>query len=183
MPWLNILWSTLAGAAVLFVWGALCWIALPHHFGDFKRIPNEADVEGALVRAAPQPELYTVPHWDPYPEGMRDKDFRARFKRGPNAHVFVLRDVMEAPGTFGKGFLMNAVVAFVSAVLLHSGWLGVTGLAPTVGLFALLGAFAHGVNPAQHAIWMGYPWRPVLTGLFDGVVGFALLGVVLHLLR
>jgi hypothetical protein len=183
MNWMDILWSTLTGAAVLFVWGAICWIVLPHHFGDWKRLPNEAELEAALVKSAPTPELYHLPHWGPYAQGMKDKDYRERFKRGPNAHVVVMRDVMESGATFGKGFLMNAVVAFACAVLLHSGWLGVTGFAPTVGLFALLGLFAHGVNPAQHAIWMGYPWRPVLTGLFDGVVGFALLGIVLHLLR
>ena len=183
MDWLDVLWGTLAGAGVLFVWGALCWIALPHHFGDWNRFANEPDVEAALVKGAPAPELYALPHWDSYPEGMKDKALRERFKRGPNAHVIVLRDVMEQPGTFGKGFLLNAAVAFVCTALLHAGWFGVTGFAPTVGLFALLGALAHGVNAAQHAIWMGYPWRPVLTGLFDGVVGFALLGLVLHLLR
>jgi hypothetical protein len=183
MPWTDILWSTLAGAGVLFVWGAICWVALPHHFGDWQRLTTETEIETALVRGKTGLGLYAVPHWDAYPEGARDKDFRARFKRGPNAHVHVIADSSENPGTFVKGFLMNAVVAFACATLLHAGWFGVTGLAPTVGFFALLGAFAHGVNPAQHAIWMGYPWRPVLTGLFDGVVGFALLGVVLHLLR
>jgi hypothetical protein len=183
MSWMDVLWSTLAGAAVLFVWGAICWIALPHHFGDWNRLAHDEGVEAALVKSAPKPELYALPHWDAYPEGMKGAALRERFKRGPNAHIIVLRATMEKPGTFGQGFLMNAVVAFACAVLLHSGWFGVTGLAPTVGLFALLGLFAHGVHPVQHAIWMGYPWRPVLTGLFDGIVGFALLSVVLHLLR
>jgi hypothetical protein len=183
MDWLDVLWGTLAGAGVLFVWGAVCWVALPHHFGDWHRLEHEDAVEAALVKSAPKPELYMLPHWGGYAQGPRDKEYRARYARGPNAHIVIFGNVGESPGVFGKGFLLNAVVAFVCAALLQAGWFGVTGFAPTVAFFALLGLLVHGVNPAQHAIWMGHPWRPVLTGLFDGVVGFALLGVVLHLLR
>ena len=183
MDWMSVLWSALAGAGVLFVWGAICWVALPHHFGDWNRLPNEGDVERALAASPPATGLYALPHWAPYPQQMRDKAFRERFRRGPNAHLYVIGDCSESPGTFLKGFLLNLVVAFALTVLLHRGWLNLIDLPRTVLFFAGLGGLVHGVNPASHAIWMGYPWRPVLTGLFDGVVGFTLLGLVLHLLR
>jgi hypothetical protein len=183
MDWMSVLWSALAGAGVLFVWGAMCWIVLPHHFGDWSRLGNEEEVDRALSAAPPPPGLYMLPHWGPYPQGMKDKAYRERFLRGPNAHIHVLRDCFENPGTFLRGFLLNLAVAFVAAYLLQRGFLGVTGLAHTVLLFALLGALVHGVHASQHAIWMGYPWRPVVTGLFDGIVGWSLLGLVLHLLR
>lgn len=183
MDWMSVLWSALAGAGVLFVWGAICWVALPHHFPDWKRLTNEGDVERALAASPPSTGLYALPHWETYPQGMKDKAFRERFKRGPNAHVYVIGDCSESAGTFLRGFLLNLLVAFLCAYLLHRGVFHVTDLAHTVILFAVLGGLVHGVNAAQHAIWMGYPWRPVLTGLFDGVVGFALLGLVLHLLR
>jgi hypothetical protein len=180
---MSVLWSTLAGAGVLFVWGAICWVALPHHFGDWKRLANEGEVERALAALPPATDLYALPHWNAYPQGMKDKAFRERLKRGPNAHVYVIGDCSESPGVFVRGFLLNVVVAFALTVLLQRGWLNLVGLPRTVAFFAGLGGLVHGANAASHAIWMGYPWRPVFTGLFDGVVGFALLGLVLHLLR
>lgn len=183
MPWLAILWGALAGAAALFVWGALCWVALRHHFGDWQALGEEGPLEAALAKAAAAPGLYALPHWDRFQGGAADPAFQARFARGPNAHLFVIRDVSQAPGTFLKGLLLNFATAALLAVLLYGGFLAVHGLVSTVVLFSALGLLAHGANPAQRSIWMGYPWRPVFTGLFDGVVGFALLGLVLHLLR
>ena len=179
----EILWGTLAGGAVLFVWGAVCWMALGHHFGDWKALDQQAGVDEALARSTSGPGLYAIPHWDTYAKGLSDPALRERMKKGPNAHVVVLVNCMESPLTFLKGALLQFAVAAALASLLYGGVFAVTGLLNTVVLFAALGALTHLIVPAQHAIWMGYPWRPVLSGLFDGVVGFALLGLVLHLLR
>lgn len=184
MPWMQVLWGALAGAAVLFVWGAVCWMALPHHFGDWKPLPDEGAVEAVLAQSPPAPSMYALPHWGAHAKGPNDPAYAARVQRGPNAHLIVLpNSCAMGPGVFLRGFLLQLAVAAFFAALLFSGTLALHGLVRTVAVFALLGAVVHGVVPALRCIWMRYPARPAWTTLLDGVSGFALLGLVLHLLR
>ena len=181
MPWGEILLGTGLGAVALFVWYAVCWMALGHHNRDFKAVPNRAAVEAALRDAGATEGFYTLPHWHDFEGGMGDPAFAKRYEEGPNALIVGHRPRPAMEGiVFVHGFLLDVVQALGCALLFHFvGGFG-ANLPATVVFFALAGAFVHFVPHASHSVWMKFPWSHALKSTFDGAVGFALVGVVLH---
>ena len=181
MPWTEVLLGALAGGLALFVWNAVCWMALPHHHADFRPLANEEDLSYALGRAGVKPGVYMLPHMENYKGGMKDPALDARWKKGPNVTVTVMPAGPCMMGSaFLKGYGLTVLEAFAGAVILHwtAGSLG--SLPRTLGFFAGLGALVNGARPLSQVIWMKYPLRNAMTLVFDGVVGYALMGLVLH---
>lgn len=184
MSWMHVLIAAGAGGLALFVWNALCWMAFHHHDSDFHRVPKPADVEKALEGAGLGAGMYMLPHEEDYPGGMKDPALHARWAKGPN--VFM---VVSPPGpcmagaTFGIGFLVNVLEALGCAVAFHYAAVHLPDLGRAVGFTAMLGALVHGGPHLTQAVWMKYPWRHTLKSVFDGVAGFALVGLVLHFIR
>jgi hypothetical protein len=178
MPWSDVLLATLAGGAVLFVWGAISWVALPHHHGDFRAFPKDAEdaVTDALARTGAEPGMYMVPHYANY-AGFKDPALTERYERGPNGQVLLIPggDCMQG-STFVYGFLLNLLVAF-AAVVLYANLDPILCDGRRLLLFAGLGALVHGAPGLQQVVWMKHPLRDALTATFDGVVGFVLLAL------
>jgi hypothetical protein len=182
MPWTDILLASLAGAVALFVWSAIAWMGLPHHHGDFRPIPGDDDLAAALARAKVGPGVYMMPHFLNFEGGFKDPALAQRFERGPNATITVIPPGPCMRGsTFLKGLLLDVLIAFSGAVIYHFTAGGLGGTVRTIVFFACLGAFVNGAPTLAQVVWMSYPLRNALTVIFDGVVGFALLGLVLRL--
>ena len=165
MLWLPILVAT----AAAFIAGAVLWMVLPHHQGDFQRLPGEADVMDALRRSGAAPGQYMVPYLTP--QQRNDATAMAAIAAGP-AGIVVLR----RPGPPGMGkqlaqqFVYHLVVSFVVAYLATR---SLSGGAEYLSVFRIVGtaamlAYVAGVVPS--AIWFGRPWRVVLHDAIDGVV-------------
>jgi hypothetical protein len=184
MTWTDVFLATLAGGVVLFIWGAICWIALPHHHGDYRAFPkaDEDAVTRALEATRAGPGMYAVPHFANY-GGMKDPALNERYQRGPNATV-----VLTPPGpcmqgsTFLKGFVLDLAAAFAAAVILRYVNPGIEGTPRRVLFFAGIGALVAGFPAFQQVIWMKGPVRNAVTATFDGIVGFALVGLTYELL-
>jgi hypothetical protein len=178
MPWTDVFLAAAAGAAVLFVWGALCWIVLPHHHGDYRAFPRDAEdaVSAALAATGAKPGMYMVPHYANY-AGMKDPALTERYARGPNGSVLLTPPGACMQGrTFLLGFLLDLAAAFAAAVLYAN-------LDPVLSdgrktlLFAGLGALVQGFPGLSQVVWMKGPSRNALTAVFDGVVAFVLLAL------
>lgn len=184
MSWTEVLLAALAGGFVLFVWGAICWMALPHHHGDFRALPKaeEDAVAGAVGATGAKAGLYAVPHFRNY-AGMNDPALAARYERGPNFSltVFPPGPCMQA-GTFVKGFALDVLAAFAAAVIWRYASPELGTLAKRVLFFAGVGALVNGFPGLSQVVWMKSPLRNALTMTVDGVVGFALLALTFHLL-
>lgn len=176
-----LIWSSLAGGAVMFVWYAVAWMALPHHHGDFRSLGRSTPLRDAARSASPPPGLYMSPHYGDFPGGMKDPAFAAEQEKGPSFWMVVMRPGCGAGARpFLSAFGLNVLEAFVVAWIL-SGLSGVLGCLPcTVGVAVGLGAFARLGAYGALSVWMQLPRRYVLTTLFDAVVAFALAGLVIH---
>jgi hypothetical protein len=180
MPWTDVLIAALAGGAALFVWGAICWMVLPHHHGDFRPLPkaDEEAMSSALAATRAGPGTYVVPHYANY-AGMKDPAFADRYARGPNAMVTVTPPGPCMPGsTFAKGFLLDLLAAFAAAVVWRYAALSIGGAGKRLLFFAGVGALVHGFPTFQQVVWTKAPLRSAVTHLLDGIVGFVLLALV-----
>lgn len=182
MDWTWILIGTVAGAAVMFFWLGLAWMALPHHKPDFRGIPDPEGLDAVLDKLEDGKALYCYPFMMDYPGGQSDPDFKTRMEKGPNAMITILpRGDCMGGAMFLRGFLLNLLDAFVLAVLCSVLAADVPGLMDKVALGAGVGAFLGISSYGGMSNWMFLPWRFACMSVLDRIVGFALIGVALHL--
>ena len=183
MPWDKILLAAAAGGAVLFVWNAIVWMALQYHNRDFRKLDDSQGVSDALTKSGATPGFYNIPHYHEYAGGMKDPAFHERYKKGPNAFIVVGKPGPCMEGSaFVKGFVLTVLEGFAIAVLLHFSGGNVVGMPRTIGFCAALGAFSHGGAAIAQSIWMQFPWAHAWKTVFDGVVGYALAGLVVRMI-
>jgi hypothetical protein len=181
MDWTWILIGTAAGAAVMFFWLGLAWMALPHHQADFRGVPQPEGLDAVLDKLEHGKAFYCYPFMNDYPGGQNDPDFKARMEKGPNAMITVLpRGDCMSGAVFLRGFLLNLLDAFGLALLCSVLASHVPGLPDKVALCAVVGAFLGISSYGGMSNWMFLPWRFSWMSVLDRVIGFALIGVVLH---
>jgi hypothetical protein len=184
MDWTSILLGGVIAAIVLFVWSGIAWMGLRHHMDDYRAAPKDQALIDALGRLPPVDAFYSIPHFSEFAGGMKDPALDARYRQGPNAIV-----IRTPPGpcmsgaTFGKGFAINLVEGIGCAALLQMVRDHVTGFFGTVLFYAGVGAFLAVAVFFSLRVWAMLPWRFTLTNTFDKIVGYALLGIVMHLTR
>ncbi len=183
MDWMALLTGTAAGAVVLFVWYAVAWMVLPHHKGDFCPVPDSGPLEQALAKLEVKGKFYYLPYKGNYEGGHKNLDFQKRQAQGPNA-MFMMMSLGNpmTGGTFVRGFLLNALEAFVCAGVLMLTADKLAGLWCQVGTLATLALCMSAAGYGALSNWMFLPWRFCWTSTLDRVVGFSLVGVVLYFL-
>jgi hypothetical protein len=147
-----------------------------YHAGDYKAVPRQDDVMGALRPFSIPPGDYCLPR----PSSMKDMgsaEHKARVEKGPNLIFTVLPpDASFMGATMAKWFLYCVVAAFVTAY--------VTGVAYGPGatypqIFRLAGTVgfaSFAMALPQFSIWYRRSWKTTLLSMFDGLVYGCLIG-------
>ena len=156
--WLPIVVS---GVALFFAsWAA--WMVLPHHKVEWKALPNEDAVMGALKSAGPG--QYMFPHCRP--EDWKSAEFKAKMQAGPNGNVVV----WPGPCNMGKNMfctviffiVANFIIAYLAAQALEPGqsFMDVFQFVGTAGILT------YGTANILNGIWFG---RKMVADIVDGV--------------
>lgn len=165
--WLPIL---LSGVAVFFV-SFLMWMVMPHHKGDWKKLPDEDALMDALrTQGAKGGTQYAFPHCASG-ASMKDPVWMAKFERGPKGFLIMRPD---GPLSMGRSlvtsFLFNvvtaALVAYVATMAIPAG-----AEKAFVFRFVMTVAFlANSMGLVWGAIWFDRSWGSTLREMFDGAV-------------
>lgn len=170
MVTLGALWLPILLSAVLvFVASSIVWTVLPHHRNDFRGLPDEEAVRGALSDPDPEPGQYHVPY-APDREAYGSEEVQRKFEEGPVAAITVLPDGAPSMGKqFVQWFLyavaVSVVAAYVAGRTLPAG-------AEYLEVFRVTGTVAwvaYGAGYVGDAIWFGRPWGFSLKMLIDGL--------------
>lgn len=164
---MKLLKGALLGGAVLFLWSAVSWMALPWHHAGFKAFTPEQPVLAALDAAAPESGVYLAPA--PSPD---------REPGGPFAHVILQKGGYKPLGqAMALGLAGNLLAAFLATLLLLQ--LGPRSLVEKV-LFLLTAAVLawSGRYFGDVAYW-GLPWRNAFVDLADLLIAWTLAGAAL----
>jgi hypothetical protein len=169
---ITTLWLPILVAAILvFVVSSIIHMLLPYHRSDFKRLPDEDAVMGALRQLDLPPGDYVMP-FAGGSEALRSEAFREKARQGPAAFLTVLRpDAMLNMGPqlvqwFAYSLLVGIFAAYMAGRLLSPGedYLEVFRVTGTV-------AFAcYSVALMQRSIWYSQSWSTTLKSMFDGLV-------------
>jgi hypothetical protein len=168
--WLPIVLS----AVFVFVASSIIHMMLPYHKSDFRRTPNEEDLQDTLRKFSIPPGDYILPS----PQGaagMKDPKYQEMVKKGP----VVLMTVFPTGGAnMGASLAMWFVYCLVVSVFAAY----VTGRAIDAGTsyltvfrFAGVTAFAaYALALWQNTIWYKRSMSTTIKNTFDGLV-YALL--------
>lgn len=176
--WLPILLS----AAAVWIASAVAWMALPHHKGDHKKLPNE-DAFSAYVKSAGIPAgNYGFPHCGGHSK-MKDPAFQKRWTDGPNGFLSVWGQI-----SMGRNmvltFLVYLVGGYVLAYLADS-----SGLRHGESFMAIFrftgtaGILAYGFSFIPTQIWFAAYPRTILMNIIDGIVFGLTTGLIFAALR
>jgi len=168
--WLPIVLS----AVVVFVASSVLHMVLKYHQSDYKQLPGEGDVMGAMRKAAVAPGDYHFP----YATGMKDlgsPEIMEKFKQGPVGTMIVRPS---GPPTMGKALttwfiyclVISFFLAYVASRTLDPGadYLAVFRIVGTVGFMT------YAAGHASESIWKGQAWSTTFKHIFDSFV-YALL--------
>ena len=171
---LAALWLAIVVAGVLVFFASYAvHTLLGYHSTDFRKVPNEDGGMDAIRALNLRAGDYHMPR-PPSAAAMRDPDFLARMKRGPNVVMTVM------PPYNGMGSQLGAWFAFCLIVSLFVAYLTTLALpagAPYMTVFrvssaAAFMAYAFGHWPAT--IWYHRAWQTSLKNTFDALI-YALL--------
>ncbi|NJL28372.1 MAG: hypothetical protein HC897_11030 [Thermoanaerobaculia bacterium] len=144
---LSALWLPIALSAVfVFVASALFWMVLPHHRSDWKRLPNEDSVMGALAEQEAKRGQYSFPFAASSNE-WKSEEWRAKVAKGPCGLLVVLDPGGPSMGKnlalqFGHDVVISVFVAYLSGLALAPGtpYLEVFRVAGTAAVLGYVGA-------------------------------------------
>jgi hypothetical protein len=177
MPFGSLWLPVVVAAVAVWIVSAILHMALKYHMADYKKLPDEETVAGALRKESLAPGYYFLPY--AMGSSMKDPAVIKRFQDGPVAFLTVLRN---GPPAFGKSlvqwlllcFLVSFVIAYVARHTLTPATDGMTVLRVT-GTIAFLG---YGFGYFQDSIWRGMPWSNTWRGIADALVYAIVTGLI-----
>lgn len=169
--WLPILLSTIA----LFFASTIAWTVLPHHFGDFKQLPDEDSFTGVLRNMELPPGNYMFPYCQTKSE-QGSPEYAEKYTNGPRGTL----NVWEMPNmgiNLGLTVLFFLVTTTVIAYVTHvacppaadSQFMKVLRIAGTIGILV------HASSGILNAIW----FRKRMSMIFlDGIAYGLIIGLI-----
>ncbi len=167
------LWQpVLATAVVIFIAGAVIWMAMPWHKTDWNKTNDEDAVRNALRGLAPG--QYSIPHARDQKD-LANPDMQEKFKAGPVGFFTIVPSGLPAMGgKLAQNFAYNLAVAIVCAYFVSR---TVAPGADYLATFRVAGAvafIAYGMAYVQESVWFGRPWTATAKTFLDALI-YALL--------
>jgi hypothetical protein len=168
---LTALWlPILVSAAIVFFASFIMHMVLTYHKSDYRKLPDEGRVSGAMRGMGLIPRPPTSFHIFRSPE-MKSVPVSEKMKRGP---VGLLTVLPSGPPAMGKNLIqwflyclvMSVFAAYLSGRLLAPGT-AFLQVFRVVGTVAWLG---YGSAHVQESIWSGRSWVVTLKHRFDSVI-------------
>jgi hypothetical protein len=171
--WLPILLS----AAAVWIVSIIASMALPHHKGDFVRLPDEDGFMDDLRRRGIAPGNYIYPDLRSR-AAMETEKVKTALSRGPVGHLHVWKTPVTMGDKMGLTFVVYLVVsvliAYLTRIAVPSGapFPRVFQVAATAGILAYCFAFI----PSN--VWWGTYRRTIVANIFDGILYAAITGAI-----
>ncbi len=167
--WLPIVLS----AVIVFVASSIMHMVLPYHRTDYKQLPDESKILGAIRAAGVRRGLYMFPFCTP--QEMKSPAMAQKFKQGPVGQLTVMPSgPIAMPKFLAMWFVFCLIVSYFVAYL--TGRTVAPG-ADYLRVFQVAGTaafLAYGLGNLSNSIWRGRPWPVTIKEVIDGLI-FGLL--------
>ena len=162
--WLPIVVSAVA----VFILSFIANVLLPHHKGDWKKLPNEEAVLEAVRSGNVPAGQYMYPYCDM--KDWKDPEKKARYEKGPQGILVAWPGVPSMPRnlvlTFIYYLVVGIFVGYLASIVLPVG----TDYMMVFRVTAVAAIMAYCLGGIPGVIWFGYSWRCTWMYIIDGVV-------------
>ena len=167
---LSTLWLPIVlSAVIVFIASSIMHMVLPYHRSDYKKLPDEEKVLGALRGVSLSRGLYHFPFCTH--QEMKSPAVMEKFKQGPVGLLTVFpTGPVNMPKYLVQWFVFCLVIGFFVAYLTGhtveagSNYLAVFRVAGTAAFLA------YGLGNLSYAIWKGQPWSNTIKEVIDGLI-------------
>jgi len=164
--WLPIFVSSV----IVFVASSIIHMATPWHKNDYRKLPNEDAVRGALQPLAMPQGDFVVPRPSSREE-MGSAEFGEKVKKGP---VMVLTVLPNATMSMGKNLIMwfiyLVVVSYLSAYVAGRALPAGTGYREVFRFVGTVAFIGYSVALWQMSIWYRRSWSTTIKATIDGLI-------------
>ena len=164
--WLPIVLS----AVVVFIASSIIHVGLKYHNSEYRQLPDEGSVLGAMRNGKIAPGFYAFPYAGSMKE-MGTPEMMEKYTQGPVGTVNI-----NPSGAPAMGKSLGLWFAFTLVVGVFAGYLASRTLAPGthyLQVFRVVGCasfMAYSLAYFSDAIWKMKPWSMALKHVFDGLV-------------
>jgi hypothetical protein len=164
--WLPILLS----AVGVFILAFLAHMVIPHHKGDWTKLPNEDGFLEAVRSGGVAAGQYMFPFCDM--KDFKDPEKKKRYEAGPHGIVVVWPGVPNMVKNLVITFIFYLVVGFCVAYVAALAFRGHPSV-EYMQVFRVTGTVAilsYCLGGIPGSIWFGHSWRAQIMYIIDGVV-------------
>lgn len=164
--WLPIVLS----AVVVFIASSVIHMALKYHNSEYRQLPDEASVLGAMRDGKTAPGFYAFPYASSMKE-MGTPEMMERYRQGP---VGSMNINPSGPPAMGKA--LGLWFAYTLVVGLFAAYLASRTLVPGthyLQVFRVVGCssfMAYSLAHFSDAVWKMKPWSMTLKHVADGLI-------------
>jgi hypothetical protein len=174
----RVLLGTFVGAVVLFFWGALWHAALPFSVQALHPFSNEDQLSALIVAGTSRSGTHAIPDVRPGADAAQTKAREERAMKGPMVVAAVRLGPIDYATTLSVQFGINLLVAFLGT------WLVTVArpitLSGRVGFLVIVALAGWAMRSLSSWNWYSFGIDYIASELIEVVVGFGLLGVVIH---
>lgn len=175
---LSHLWlPVLAASAAVWIASAIVWMFLPHHRGDWKKLPNEPAFMDAVRAMGVPPGVYGFPWFASHRE-CSTPEGQELWKKGPVGLLNVWKPDVSMGRNMAITFLVYIVVSAMIAALGVFTVAPGTAFAPAFRVFALAGVLAYAFAFIPNGIWF-QQGRSTIMCVLDGIAYGLITGAVM----
>lgn len=171
--WLPILLS----AAAVWIASAIVWMALPHHKGDFRGLPNEDGFMDYIRKSGIKPGNYGFPDCHDR-AAMKSEKVQKAWEEGPVGHLCVWQTPLTMGGKMAATFIVYLIVSTLIAYLTRVALPGPTAFAKVFQVAATAGILAYCFSFIPNAIWWGSYRRTIVANVIDGIAYGVITGII-----
>ena len=181
----QLVFGTILGAIVLFVWGALAWTLVPWPGDPIKMFTDEAAVAQAITANAPRSGNYLLPNMPRRTPGMTDQQYAAaskameeRMSHGPIVFAAVrLEPFTSMTKPLLTNFVNQLLLALLASVLLSQ----TRGLSygARIGFVTALGVLIFLGGHVDEWIWWSFGNTYMLMQMGALIIGWFLAALVI----
>lgn len=166
----------LTAAVLVWIGSAVMHMVLPHHKGDYGKVPDEDGVQALLRAGGTKPGMYHFPHMST-PDAMKNPAFVKKCDDGPVGVLLVGPNGMPNMGKLlGLQFAYCFVVSLVAGYVAHISLGGGADYMTVFRVTATVAWIAYAAAHVSASIWWFQSWSVTFKFIVDGFVYGLLTG-------
>jgi hypothetical protein len=172
--WLPILVS----AAAVWIASALAWMLMPHHKGDWKKLPDEDGFLKSLGALNIPSGTYGFPNMSH--ADCKDPATKEKFMRGPTGYINIWpANAFSSMGPKMIGsFIVYVVVSVLVAYLCSATLTHESDFSKVFQVAGTSAMMAYCLSRIPNDIWFNTPKRAITTSTVDGIVYGLITGAI-----